>query len=175
MKWMFTGRLIAVIGGSLGVLFFVPGILAGSPKDHKYRYSEIDMPVSLGVGTVRTPEFTVKHEAYFIMIQAQKRLPFVDMQCMMGLMSGPLELSDCKKERLLQADWTVWDDENIVAQGSSSSEGDAEYTDKYLFKFLGSFMGESGKKYVVEVKFTKNGTPLNVTNPHLIIILVRNH
>jgi hypothetical protein len=29
--------------------------------------------------------------------------------------------------------------------------------------------------HVVEVKFTKDGTPLNVTNPHLIVILVRNH
>jgi hypothetical protein len=36
-------------------------------------------------------------------------------------------------------------------------------------------MGESGKKYVVEVKFTKDGTPLNVANPHLIVILVRKH
>ena len=39
-----------------------------------------------------------------------------------------------------------------------------------MFKFLGSFVGELGKKYVVEVKFTKDGTPLNIANPHLIVI-----
>jgi hypothetical protein len=146
-----------------------------SPKQHKYRYSDVDMPVSLAVGTVRTPEFAVKQEAYFIMVQAEKRLPFFDMRCMMGLTNGTLDLRDCNKEHLLQADWTVWGDGHVVSQGVSSGWGPAEYTDKYLFKFLGKFMGEPGKKYVVEVKFTKDGTPLNVTNPHLIIISVRNH
>jgi len=109
------------------------------------------------------------------MIQAEKRLPYVDMKCMMGLTAGPTEGSECNKEPVLKAYWTVLDGEHIVAQGSNRTEADAEYTNEYMFKFLGSFMGKSGKKYVVEVKFTKDGTPLNVTNPHLIVILVRNH
>jgi hypothetical protein len=58
-------------------------------------FRDRDMPVSLAAGTVRTPEFAVKHEAYFIMIQAEKRLPYVDMKCMMGLTAGPLETSEC--------------------------------------------------------------------------------
>ena len=134
------------------------------------------MPVSLAVGTVRTPEFAVKREAYFIMIQAEKgRLPFVDMKCMMGLTAGPLETSECNKEPVLKSDWTVLDGEHIVAQGSNRIEADAEYTNEYMFKFLGKFMGKSDKKYVVEVKFDKDGTALNVTNPHLIVISVRSH
>jgi hypothetical protein len=44
------------------------------------------------------------------------------------------------------------------------------YTKDYIFKFLGNFPAIAGKKYVVEVKFTKDGTPLNVANPHLIVI-----
>ena len=175
MKRRSGHKLIGVVGAVLGALFLVPSVSAGSHKDHPYRYSDIDMPVSLAVGTVRTPEFPVIHEAYFIMVQAEKRLPFRDMQCMMGLMSGPLEKRDCNQEPLLQTNWTVWDGEHIVAQGSNRTEADAEFTNKHLFKFLGKFMGESGKKYVVEVKFTKDGTPLNVANPHLIVILVRNH
>jgi hypothetical protein len=109
------------------------------------------------------------------MIQAEKRLPFVDMRCMMGLEDGTLDFKDCKKEPLIQAHWTVVDHGHVVSQGSSSGFGPAEFTNKYLFKFLGKFVGQSGKKYVVEVKFTKDGTPLNVANPHLIVILVRNH
>ena len=175
MKWMSRRKLIGIICGILGVLLPGPIVSAVGHKEHKYRYSEIDMPVSLAVGTVRTPQFPVKHEAYFIMVQAEKRLPFVDMRCMMGLENGTLDFKDCTKEPLLQAEWTVSDDGNIVSQGSSSGWGAAEFTDKYLFKFLGKFMGESGRKFVVEVKFTKDGTPLNVTNPHLIVILVRNH
>jgi hypothetical protein len=175
MKWMSRCRLKGIIGGMLAVLLLGPSVSAEGPKVHKYRNSEIDMPVSLAVGTVRTPEFAVRHEAYFIMIQAEKRLRYVDMKCMMGLTAGPLETSESNKEPVLKADWTVLDGEHIVAQGSNRTEADAEYTNEYMFKFLGKFMGESDKKYVVEVKFTKDGTPLNVTNPHLIVISVRNH
>jgi len=175
MKLMSGCQMIGLIGGTLAMLFLAPGVSVGGSKVHKYRYSEIDMPVSLAVGTVRTPEFAVKHEAYFIMIQAEKRLPYVDMKCMMGLTAGPTEGSECKKEPVLKADWTVLDGEHVVAQGSNRTEADAEYTNEYMFKFLGKFMGESDKKYVVEVKFTKDGTSLNVTNPHLIVILVRKH
>jgi hypothetical protein len=44
------------------------------------------------------------------------------------------------------------------------------YTKDYIFKFIGSFPALAGKKYVVEVKVNKNGTPLNVANPHLIVV-----
>jgi hypothetical protein len=176
MKWMCSRVLIAIIVATMGVPLPGPSVSARNAKAHKYRYSEIDMPVSLAVGTVRTPEFPGKHEAYFIMIQAQKgHLPFVDMKCMMGLLSGPLDKKDCPQEPLLQAGWTVWADGKVIAQGSTPDRCACEFTDKYLFKIFGPFVGESGKKYVVEMKFTKDGTQLNATNPHLIVILVRNH
>src|SRR6266851_3292742 len=97
MTWMSRCGLKGIIGGMLVVSVLGPSVSAGGSKVHKYRYSEIDVPVSLAVGTVRTPEFAVKHEAYFIMIQAEKRLPFLDMVCMMGITTGPLELEECKK------------------------------------------------------------------------------
>lgn len=176
MKCKSRCTVITIISGMLGVVLLVPSVSAGTRKERKYRYSEIDMPISLAVGTVRTPEFAVKHEAYFIMLYAQKgHLPFFDMRCMMGVENGTLDLKECKQEQLLQADWRVWEGEHIVSQGSSSGWGAAEYTQGYLLKFLGQFMGESGKKFVVEVKFTKDGTPLNPTNPHLIVISVRKH
>jgi hypothetical protein len=93
------------------------------------------------------------------------------MQCMMGVTSGPLESKDCSSnDPLLRADWTVWDGNHIVSSGSSTTKADDKYTDQYIFKFLGSFSGEAGKKYIVKVKFTKDGTPLNVANPHLIVV-----
>jgi hypothetical protein len=170
-----ASRLIGIIGLMLGVFVFAPSILSAGGKVQRYRHSDIDMPVSLAVGTVRTPEFAVIHEAYFIMLQVEKPIPIFDIRCMMGLMAGSLDLKDCKKEQLLEADWTVLDEEHIVAQGSSVGWGGAMYTKEHMFKFLGTFMGAANKKYVVEVTFTKDGTPLNVTNPHLIVILVRYH
>ena len=179
MKSISRRGLIGVIAGTLGALLLGPGASAGGhpaqqmqnskrcysvdetfykihdlkvtkeirpiehcyfDKDHPYRYSVVDIPVSLAVGTVRTPEF------------------------------APDSWKDCPlSDRLLRADWTVWSEGQVVSSGSSTTKGDAEYTKDNIFKFLGSFPTLPGKRYVVEMKFTKDGTPLNVANPHLIV------
>jgi len=157
--------------GTLGALFLVPGAFAGSHKDHPYRYSAVDMPVSLAIGTVQTPEFSVASHWYWIMVQVEKPLPFQQMECMMGVTAGPLDSKDCSSnDPLLRADWTVSEEGRIVSSGSSTTQAWAKHTKQYIFKFLGSFSAEAGKKYVVQVKFTKDGTQLNVANPHLIVI-----
>ena len=170
MKRIISHRSIGIIVGMFAVLLVVPCASAKSQKDHPYRYSVVDMPVSLTAGTVQTPEFPVASHGYWIMIQAEKPLPFKQMECMMGVTQGPLDSKNCSSnDPLLRADWTVWDGNHIVSSGSSTTEADAKYTTQYIFKFLGKFLGEAGKNYVVKVKFTRDGTPLNVANPHLIV------
>jgi hypothetical protein len=71
---------------------------------------------------------------------------------------------------LLQANWTVWDGKRLVDKGSAPSIRAGKFADKHMYALLGRFTGEAGKKYVVEVKFTMDGTPLNIANPHLIVI-----
>ena len=171
MKWMFGRKRLGIISGMLGALFLVPCASAGSHKEHPYRHSDVDMPVSLAAETVQTPEFSVASHWYWIMIQVEKPLPFQQMECMMGVTSGQLDSKGCSSnDPLLRADWTVWDGEHIVDQGSIPDRCACQFENRYIFKFLGSFAGEAGKKYVVKVKFTKDGTPLNVANPHLIVI-----
>lgn len=164
-------ELIGVISGTLGVLLMVPTVSAGSHQDFPEKYSDIYMPVSLAVSTVRTPEFPVVFQAYDIIIQVQRSLPISQMMCMMGATSNPYESKNCTSDDpLLQADWTVWNEGHIVAHGSSARSGGSSITKDQIWKFLGGFAGEAGKKYVVEVKFTKDGTPLNVASPRLIVI-----
>ncbi len=162
MKYMSRHKLIGVMGVMLAALCF------GSWIDHR---TVVDMPVSLAEGTVRTPEFPVKHEPYLIIIRAEKRhLPFADMNCMMGLTLGPVDPNNCDKEPLLQAEWTVWADGQVVAQGSvHGNDGGGGWANDRIDRYLGHFMGERKKKYVLEVKFTKDGTALNVTHPHLVV------
>jgi hypothetical protein len=89
---------------------------------------------------------------------------------MMGVTTGPLDKKGCSSDGpLLRADGTVWEDGQIASSGSSTTEADAKFTKENIFKFLGKFPALSGKKYVLEVTFTKDGTRLNVANPHLII------
>ncbi len=92
------------------------------------------------------------------------------MICMMGVTHSPLESKSCTSEDpLLRADWIVWSEGQIVSSGSSTTKADDAFTKENIFKFLGKFPAEVGKKYVLEVKFTKDGTVLNVANPHLIV------
>jgi hypothetical protein len=134
------------------------------------------MPVSLAVGTVRTPEFPVKHEAYEIYIRAEWRLPAGEQKCMMGaVVSGyPNHCGMFHFDRLLDADWALRDGDRIVAQGSVH-DYDSDYgaSQQYLDRYLGTFVGEKNKKYVLEVKFTRDGTPLNITNPRLVVMMTK--
>jgi len=171
MRWI-LGRKLVGVAGALGMLLFVPGA-AGRHKDHPYRYSVVDIPVSLAVGTVRTPAFPVVSEWYDIMVQVERpsSAELDKMICMMGIVSGPIDLQYCSSDDpLLRADWTILDGDHAVDKGSTPTRCACIFEDKHLYKFIGSFPGDAGKKYVVEVKFTKDGTRLNVANPHLIVI-----
>jgi hypothetical protein len=168
---MFGSKCLAAIGGMLGVLLMVPPISARSQKSFPEKYSDIYMPVSLAVGTVRTPEFPVVDEDYDIIIQVQRSLPFSQMICMMGATTTSFESESCASaDPLLQAEWTVCNEGHVVAHGSSTPSGGSAVSKNQIWKSLGGFAGEAGKKYVLEVKFTKDGTPLNVADPRLIII-----
>lgn len=143
------------------------------PKKYPQKYAVVYMPISLAAGRVRTLEFPVeKHSQWYdIMLQVEKPLPFRQIECMVGATSSPVEKKNCKKgDPIVQADWTVWRDGRIVQWGSIPNDCGCVFTNKNIFKLIGSFPLETGKKYVVQVHFTKDGSPLNVANPHLIVI-----
>ena len=155
-------------------LFSVP-----DPKKYPQKYAAVYMPVSLTVGRVRTPEFLVaKGQWYDIVLQVEvpqtpksARLASAQrMRCMTGATSGPLDERDCgKNDRVLRADWTVWEGGNIVYWGTIPEKDGGKWGADMIIQ-IGSFGLESGKKYVVQMHFTKDGTALNSANPHLIVI-----
>ncbi len=157
----------------------VPPFVVPDPKKYPQKYAAVYMPVSLAVGRVRTPEFPVaKGQWYDIVLQVEVPLAPKSarlassqrMRCMTGATLGPLDERDCRKnDRVLRADWTVWEGGRIVYWGSIPEvDGGAWGAD--IFIQIGSFGLETGKKYVVQVHFTKDGTALNAANPHLIVI-----
>ena len=101
MKWISGSKLIGTLSGALGVFFLAPGALAGNHPAHPYRYSVVDMPVSLAVGTVQTPVFSPPTHWYWILLQVEKPLPFRDMQCMTGVEDGTNDFKDCTKQPLI--------------------------------------------------------------------------
>jgi len=154
----------------------IPVVETHKHKKFPEKYAVIYAPVSLAVSQVRTVEFPVDKEWYDIMVQVEKPLPFEKMRCMMGVTAGPLDSTECSSnDPLLRADWTVWDGAKVVDKGSIPGRCACKFEDRYIYKFLGSFAGEVGKKYAVEVKFTKDGSPLDVAKPHLIVIQHRDN
>ena len=144
-----------------------------NPKKYPQKYAAVYMPISLAAGRVRTPEFPVKKHSqwYDIMLQVEKPLPFRRMVCMVGVTSGLFDKKDCEKDDpTVQGDWTVWEDGRIVEWGSIPDNCGCIFTKENIFKLIGSSPLEAGKKYVVQVYFTKDGSPLNVANPRLIVI-----
>jgi len=148
-------------------------LVVPNPKKYPQKYAAVYMPISLASGRVRTPEFAVKKQSqwYDIMLQVEKPLPFRRMECMLGATSGGLDEKDCESgDPLVRADWTVWEDGRIMEWGSMRVVGGSIFTNENIYKQIGSFPLESGKNYVVQVHFTKDGSPLNIANPHLIVI-----
>ncbi len=144
-----------------------------NPKKYPQKYAAVYMPVSLAAGRVRTPEFPVeKHSQWYdIMLQFEKPLPFRRMECMVGVTSGGHDRSYCEKDDpIVRAEWTVWNDGRIVGWGSMRDCCGSIFTKENIYKQVGSFPLEAGKNYVVQVRFTKDGSSLNVANPHLIVI-----
>lgn len=163
-----SGRAWAVILlVAAGTLIFGSWLLGQGPQP---RYP-VNMPVSLGVGKVRTPEFRVENGHYSIGIEAKQRLPLDDMNCMMGL-TDPTPLVPCDRGKgpMIQANWTLWNHGRIAGQGSSDThKNDGEWENGTAVRVIGDFKGEKGNKYILEVNFTKDGAALAVTDPHLIV------
>jgi hypothetical protein len=138
----------------------------------KCKHEAVVMPVSLAEGTsVRTPEFLVKNIEYRIGIRVNRGLPFNQLSCMMGGSTHHCEMAHFGLA--LEAEWKVLDGDQVVAKGTTRGFlGEMAWSDSFMDRYLGEFTGEANKKYVVEVRFTKDGRTLNEFNPRLIVRMI---
>lgn len=167
MNW--KSRLVARNGLIAALLFIAIRSTAWAGSCWDCRKPRLDMPISLAKGTVVTPEFPVKREGYVIKIQISKKLPFNELNCMMGLR---LPLHNCEEEPLLQVDWILRDHDEVVAQGCVHvADTHGGWADDFIERDIGRFGGEGKRRYVLELRFTKDGAALNVAAPRLIVIM----
>jgi len=162
--------LFAVVWVTLAVFALASTAGAAGPC-FRCKIQPVNMPVSLAVGTVRTPEFFVKSTNYSILIRVKRGLPLGQLECMMGItqVGGHDHCATLHDDTVLGAEWTVWDGENVVAQGTIQGKSFGGYTDDTLDRSIGTFSGEANKRYVLEVKFTKDGSVLSEFKPRLIV------
>jgi hypothetical protein len=163
MKWNFRSSVLCVLCFALSVAPTDSRAAAQKPKNG------VDIPISLAVGTVKTPEFVAKHDLYFMEIEAQWLLPTGELKCKMGF--GVVPPTDkCRAKAVIEVEWRVFDGESVVAHGSAGGISDQFEAGKdYLGRYIGEFQGQSKHKYVVELTFKKDASSLNVTNPRLVV------
>lgn len=133
-----------------------------------------DMPVTLEKGTIRSPEFTVKHTQYSIGLQADHTIPNGQLECMMGI-HNPIDPNHCGMfgfQVAVDFEWKLYANGQVVAQGKvQGMDYDVGFDSHHTTRYFATFMGEKKKKYVFEVTFLKDGTALRVANPHIVVDL----
>jgi hypothetical protein len=131
----------------------------------------INMPISMGVGVVRTPELSAKSGWYNIDIEAKWLLPADELRCKMGFAVSPSD-NHCKWDSLLAVKWKVFDGSAVVAGGTESGRSNSfgfDASKDALSRNVASFKALAHHKYVVELTFLKDASSLNIVQPRLIV------
>lgn len=152
-------------GGIIGTLLVVQS--AGARSHFSDCSVKMELPAPVTVGTVRTPEFPVKHKLYIILLRVEAGSRSIwDVSCLLGDGKRSFGVT-CTQQPVVEGRWTVWDGTTKVAEGSvSGPNGVGETPDE---RELGTFEGKAKRKYAVEVTFTKDGGPLNAMHPRIVV------
>jgi hypothetical protein len=159
-------RIVSVAFGSMLAIAFPAAAFA-----EWCTMSPLNVPISLAVGHVRTPEFKAGWsglEDFGITVKTV--FPPAELSCKIGISEGPKDPVDCNNEPLIEADWTVSSGGHIVARGSSrDTVKDGYYKGDTFGRYIGSFKVNKHKTYVIDMNFTRDGSALAVADPHLLV------
>jgi hypothetical protein len=131
----------------------------------------INMPITMGLGTVRTPGFSAKRGWYNIEIEAKWRLPADELRCKMGFAVSPSD-NHCKWESLLDIQWRVLDGGQVVASGTELGRSNSfgfDASKDALTRNVANFKALAHHKYIVEITFLKDASALDIVQPRLIV------
>jgi hypothetical protein len=125
------------------------------------------MPVSLVVGHVHVPEFRINLSgSYEITVEAQKRIPFDTLNCLLGMSMAP---EKCNVNPVVKASCAVTSNGVVIAEGNSDTERGGAWGNDTIEKQICSFEGKKNRRYAVDLDFTADGSALRPTDPHLVV------
>lgn len=125
----------------------------------------IYMPVQMTIGHVRTLEFTINLGGrYTIEIESKKQIPFETLNCLLGS-SMPFE--KCERPSVVKANWVLTHAGKAVESGTTASDDGGSWTKETVAREMGTFQGQRGRRYVLDVDFAADGSALSPTDPHL--------
>jgi len=116
----------------------------------------VDMPVSLSQGShFTTGEFTSNLDVkYAIAIDSENKIPFDDLECLLG------SRSTCPSPSIVRVRWSLYSDgtvlqgtsDDTVGHGSSGPSGAASRT-------IGFFKARKGRRYKLDGDVLADGQP----------------
>jgi hypothetical protein len=131
----------------------------------------VDVPISMAIGHVRTPEFKVNLDAvYTIDIEVRKTIPFDTLNCLLGTAMGRTStaLQECPdKPSVVKASWMLTSDGHIVDRGSSDDYRSGAWMNDSISRELGHFRTQNGHRYVLDVDVLTDGSALAPGSPRL--------
>ncbi len=132
----------------------------------------VNIPISMAIGHVRTPEFKLNMNApYIIEVEVQKeKIPFDTLNCLLGMTMAPTstDLQECPdRPSVVKASWVLTSNGQIVARGSSDDYRSGAWMNDSISRELGHFQSQSGRRYVLDVDVLADGSSLNPGNPRL--------
>jgi len=154
-----VGVLALVLGVALSVTIYIWSEMMNAVP--------LDIPVSLSVGHVRTPDFKTSVDIpYDIDIAFDSGIPLDKLNCLIGMNWQSVQACT-DQPSVLNVNWTLVRDGQNIASGSSTESGRASYSYHKTARDIGSFHAEKGRKYRLEVDVLQDGTQLGRANPRL--------
>jgi hypothetical protein len=154
-----VGALALILGAALSVSIYIwAGMMNAVP---------LDIPVTLSVGHIRTPDFKTSVDIpYDIDIAFDSGIPLDKLNCLIGM--NLQSVQPCTDQpSVLKVNWTLVRDDQNIASGSSTETGRASYSYNKTARHIGGFHAENGRKYRLELDVLQDGAQLGRANPRL--------
>jgi hypothetical protein len=150
----------------IGVLIIGASFLVA----HWYAWTPVSFPIDLQPGIKQSPPFGVNlTTGYVIEFEVERKLPFDKLACSLGDETAIALKKNCEAvPSLVDFKWSVLSPSGEpVAHGTSATEHGGASSEAYMSRYIGSFRGEAGREYVVQVELLKDASLLTVTNPRI--------
>jgi hypothetical protein len=135
----------------------------------RYNWEPLSQTVALTPGAIETRSFKTDRSGYYeIALDIDPDSALDNAPCLLGI--DPSQDPDgCKQTpSLIDISWIVTSGAEQVAQGTSSEVNEV-YTANRLGRVIGEFWGQRGSQYSLTLVVKKDGTPLNVAHPTLVV------
>jgi hypothetical protein len=166
IRTMFVKRL----GLALAILGILPYLTMQSWGILQQRtYEPLKYPLSLQLGSITSPEFTVRASTeYLILLEFDRSLEFQRMQCLLGLVEWQADKKCRNIPEVVDVSWRVLSDGRPNSSGSSRDAKGGAYSDT-IAKIIGYFDGIKGQHNVVLLDIRRDGSELHSAAPRLVV------